>query len=239
MKILAAADVHGIQPVYDWLLAAAREHRVEAIVLAGDLLGCLDGFDKPEAAQEHEAEILASVLDTAEVPVLYIMGNDDLVELNARSSRVQSIHGRRVQCGAFGFVGYQYSLPFMGGTFEKPDADIANDLASMAALMDADTVLVSHSPAHGIQDPGFGDTRIGSVSIRDFLEKHPFHAHIHGHSHAGFGRMGKHLNVAAAGRARSIIIDLKTMEHHVLDQSRSKPNMALQPAAQLDGWRRD
>ncbi len=210
-----------MRPVYDWLLGAAREHRVEAIVLAGDLLGCLEGFATPEAAQEHESETLASLLDKAEAPVLYIMGNDDLVELNSLSHRVRSIHARRVRCGAFSFVGYQYSLPFMGGTFEKPEEDIENDLKSLAALMDADTVFVSHSPVHGILDPGLGDAKIGSSSLRDFLNEHPFQAHIHGHSHAGFGRMGKHFNVASAGRARSMIIDLKRMEHQLLERERS------------------
>jgi hypothetical protein len=64
MKVLAAADVHGIRPVYDWLLAAAQGHDVEAIVLAGDLLGCLDGFETPEAAQQYESAFLVDLLDT-------------------------------------------------------------------------------------------------------------------------------------------------------------------------------
>jgi hypothetical protein len=29
VKILAAADVHGVQPVYEWLVTAAREYRNE------------------------------------------------------------------------------------------------------------------------------------------------------------------------------------------------------------------
>src|SRR5205814_5814808 len=133
MRVLASADVHGKRPVYDWLIAIARKRRVDAIVLAGDLLGYLDGFDTPESAQLHEASMLLELLAGAEVPVLYIMGNDDLIELESRSDRVQSIHGRQVECGRFNFVGYQYSLPFMGGTFEKPDADIKADLAHLPA----------------------------------------------------------------------------------------------------------
>lgn len=52
MRVLAAADIHGKQPVYDWLLTTAREESVEAILLGGDLLGCPDGFDTPEEAEE-------------------------------------------------------------------------------------------------------------------------------------------------------------------------------------------
>jgi len=216
MKVLASADVHGKWPVYDWLLNAAGEHHVDVIVLAGDLLGCPDGFNTPEEAQRHQAHILTELLESAGVPVLYIMGNDDLVELNSLSERVQSIQGRRVAFARFAFVGYQYSLPFMGGTFEKPESEIHTDLASFATLLDAQTVFVSHSPALGILDPGFGEAQIGSSSIRDLLVASPFRAHIHGHSHAGFGRDRSHFNVASAGRARAMLLDLQTMQHQFL-----------------------
>jgi len=216
MWVLASADVHGSRPVYDWLITVAREHHVEAIVLAGDLLGCLDGFDTPEDAQRHEAAMLVELLAGAGMPVLYIMGNDDLIELESGSELVQSIHGRQVECGRFSFVGYQYSLPFMGGTFEKPDADIQIDLARLPTSFGTTTVFVSHSPAFGILDPGFGDARIGSRSLGAFLESNPFRVHIHGHSHAGFGRKDKHFNVASAGRTRAAIIDLDTLQHQFL-----------------------
>ena len=218
MKVLASADLHGKHPVYEWLVRAASEHNVDVIVLAGDLFGCLDGFATPETAQEEEAHLLSEVLAGAGLPVLYIMGNDDLVELNSRFPHVQSIHGRRVQLGRYSFVGYQYSLPFMGGPFEKPEAAIEADVAGVEALIDHGTVIVTHSPALGILDPGVGDTRIGSRSIRDLLDRHAVRAHIHGHSHAGFGRQGSHFNVASAGRERAMILELDTMEHHVVQR---------------------
>jgi Icc-related predicted phosphoesterase len=105
----------------------------------------------------------------------------------------------------------------MGGTFEKPEAGIAADLVALDQLVDPDTVFVSHSPALGILDPGFEETRIGSAAIRDFLARHPVRAHIHGHSHAGFGRQGRHFNVAAGGRARAVVLDLETMEHQIVE----------------------
>jgi Icc-related predicted phosphoesterase len=209
--------------VYNWLLAVARKRRVEALVLAGDLLGFLDRFGAPEETQQHEGELLMKLLAAAEVPVLFIMGNDDLVQLTSTSERVQSIHGRGVSMGSFNFVGYQYSLPFMGGIFEKPEARIKADLIHLAPLLDAQTIFVSHSPAYGILDPGFCDTRIGSISIREFLESRPFRAHIHGHSHAGFGRDGKHFNVASAAEPRAMILDLGTMEHEVLGREHVSP----------------
>ena len=218
MRVLASADLHGNQAVYGWLVRTASAHQVDAVVLGGDLLGCADGFDSAEAAQEHEARRLSEFLASTGFRVLYIMGNDDLVELNATCDRVQSIHGRRIQLGAFTFGGYQYSLPFMGGMFEKSELGIEVDLSALDHLVDADTVFVSHCPAVGVLDPGFGGARIGSSSLLQFLERHSCRAHIHGHSHAGFGRRGSHFNVAAAGRKRAMILDLETLEHQIVQE---------------------
>ena len=217
MQLLMSADQHGKWPVFNWLLTVARERHIDAIVLAGDLLGCPDGFDTPEEAQRHDANRVNELLATAEIPVFYVMGNDDLVELNSNSDQVQSVHERQVRLGRFTIVGYQYSLPFMGGTFEKPDAAIEVDLAPLAGFVDADAIFVSHTPAFGILDPGFRESQIGSRSLRQFLDTKPFLAHIHGHSHAGFGRNGKHFNVASAGRQRAMLLDTETMKHEVLD----------------------
>ena len=216
MRVLASADVHGKFSVYVWLLRTALEYHAEAVVLGGDLFGCLEGFATPEEAQRHEARLLSELLADLGLPILYIMGNDDLVELQPSFAHIQAIHGRRVRLGRYSFVGYQYSLPFMGGTFEKPEADISVDVAALEGLLDVNTVFVSHSPAFGILDPGFAETRIGSTSLRDLLERNPVRAHIHGHSHAGFGREGLHFNVASAGRERAMILDLMTMEHQVI-----------------------
>jgi Icc-related predicted phosphoesterase len=217
VRILASADLHGVRPVYDWLLETAREYHVDAIVLAGDLLGYPDGFDTPEAAQHEEARATLRMLTKAAAPVLYIMGNDDLVELNSLFGQVQSIHARVLRCGSYNFVGYQYALPFMGGIFEKADDEIASDLAGLTKLMGDRTVFVSHSPAHGLLDQGMDGERIGSVAIQKFLAKHPYHAHIHGHCHEEFGRVGNHFNVASARQRRAMIIDLDTLTHQIVD----------------------
>jgi Icc-related predicted phosphoesterase len=87
MLILAAADVHGYRTVSEWLLSEARAAGVDAIVLAGDLLGCPDGFATPEDAQRHDARSLVARLEDAGLPVLYVMGNDDLVEVAPRQPR--------------------------------------------------------------------------------------------------------------------------------------------------------
>ena len=144
------------------------------------------------------------------------MGNDDLVELEPVEGKLEPLHNRRVDFGGFNFVGYQYSLPWMGGDLEKPDEEIEADLKAIEGYLDSRTVLVTHSPAHGILDPGAGPHKIGSRALRDLLDKRPVRAHIHGHSHSGFGRDGNHFNVASAYSKRAMLIDLETLEHEVL-----------------------
>ena len=95
------------------------------------------------------------------------------------------------------------SLPSMGGDLEKPDEEIEEDLRAIEGYLDSRTVLVTHSPAYGILDPGAGPHKIGSRALRNLLQAHPVRAHIHGHSHSGFGRDGNHFNAASARSNRA------------------------------------
>lgn len=210
MRILAAADVHGFVPVYEWLLDVARRE-ADALVLAGDLLP-----SGPIPEQRDAAGDLVSRLRAAGLPVLYIMGNDDDVTLEVADEQIRPLHGARVVLDGYAFVGYQFSPPFVGDVFVKPEREIAADLAGLARLVDPETVLVTHSPARGAVDKAFGIKHAGSKAIAAFLQQHPVAAHIHGHIHEAFGRDGSHFNVASAGRRRAMLIDLPALTHTVV-----------------------
>ena len=152
MKVLAASDVHGNRSVYEWLVQITKE--ADVLVLAGDLLGCPDGFDSVEAAQRADADAVREILRAASCPIYFIMGNDDFVELEPIPDRIESLHGRRLELGRWNFVGYQYSLPFMGGVNEKSEACIRVDLDRLASRVDNETIFVTHSPAYGVLDIG-------------------------------------------------------------------------------------
>lgn len=215
MRILAASDVHGNLETYRWLVDLANSRDVELVVLAGDLLGFAEEIDDPEESQRANAARITAILSASTVPIYYVMGNDDWVELDPPSGRFRSLHGRRVDHAAFNFVGYQCTLPFMGGINERPEAAIAAELAPLAPLIDERTVLVTHSPAAGILDA----TRLGpagSVSLGKLIARQGVRAHIHGHIHGAFGRSGRHFNVSAGRERRAVIIDLESMAHEVL-----------------------
>ena len=219
MKLLASADLHGDHDIYEWLVGVTKSAGPDVIVLAGDLLDGAARFDTIEDAQRADAHEILEILDRVSQPVLYLMGNDDMVELEPHKDSIQSIHNSRVEFGGLNFVGYQYSLPFMGGIFEKSEDGIRDDLSSIDTLVDDRTVLVTHSPAYGVLDIGILDRHAGSVSIKELIERRNPLLHIHGHIHREFGNRGRHFNVAAGGHKRAVLIDTNTMEHQVVSET--------------------
>jgi Icc-related predicted phosphoesterase len=216
MRILAASDIHGNLPFYRGLPESAKRLDADAIVLAGDLLGFPQPFKTVEEAQLADAEDILRFLEPTGVLVFYIMGNDDFVELGSDNSRILSIHTRRIEAGDNNFVGYQYSLPFIGGIYEKSEESIREDLADIAGLVDRKTVFVTHSPAKGYLDKTVLGSEAGSRSIRDVVNSRNPLVHIHGHVHECFGRKSPHFNVATDQSMRAMLIDLDTMRHRVI-----------------------
>ena len=219
MRVLACADLHGFRDVYAWLIEMARTEEPDAVVLAGDLLGFASGYGTFEDAQAADARGIVSRLSEITCPVFYVMGNDDWVDLNPSVPDIQSVHGKRVPFGDFNIVGYQYTLPFMGGINEKPEHEMKDDLEELEKLVDQSTVLVTHGPVHGVLDTVTLGGHVGSTSLSDLVNRRSPRAHIHGHIHYWFGREGRHFNVASAGKKRAMMIDLETMEHRVVEEA--------------------
>jgi Icc-related predicted phosphoesterase len=223
MLILASADLHGSRPVYRWVAAQARRHRPQAIVLAGDLFGFPDGFDSVEAAQADDAAALERELSGLGIPVLYIAGNDDFIDWHASGDGFTDLHARRACVAGQAFVGYHFTPPFVGSCHEKPAAAIADDLRALEPLLDSRTVLVTHGPPRESPAGGPGSWPHPDGGLARLLERRPVRAHIHGHSHAAFGRYGRRFNVAAAARRRGMLIDLGQLTARILEEPPGDP----------------
>jgi len=217
MRILAFADLHGFPGITEAVVRWTREREPDAVVLAGDMLRPMPGPGTLDGSFREGARWLAEVLDPVPCPIYYIMGNDDLVEWDPPQERFRSIHGRRLEQDGWGFVGYQYSLPFMGGVFEKEEGAIAADLEEIRDLVDPRSILVTHAPAAGVHDQLDSPWPAGSPSLAALIRERSPRVHIHGHVHRHFGRTGIHLNVASGGATlRGMLIDLESREHEVL-----------------------
>jgi Icc-related predicted phosphoesterase len=167
VKALISSDLHGNHTAYRWLAGLSAARQVDLMILAGDLLGCPDGYDTVEAAQSQDAAAIVAILKSARIPIYYIMGNDDLVELKPPSDQFISLHGQRVEIG-----------------FEKSEEEMQDDLSGLCNLVDTRTILVTHSPAYGILDQAFLDIHAGSRSILELVDRRQVYAHIHGLSTA-------------------------------------------------------
>jgi Icc-related predicted phosphoesterase len=142
--------------VYEWLREAASENHADLLILAGDLL--IGGWEDEQSEQART--VIIPLLRTVPVPVCYIMGNDDQIDLDPQNESIRPVHGRRMDTGASGVVGYQYSPPFVGGCHEKPEDEIATDLRRIEPILDETTVLVTHSPAYGYVDRIFSGNHV-------------------------------------------------------------------------------
>ncbi len=216
MKVLAISDIHGRIDVYEWVRALVRDYEIETSVLAGDLLGGHGEGSTVEEAQRHESKQIIEILQSLQIPVSYIMGNDDMVDLDYRDELIHPIHAARRELGEYNFVGYQYSPPFMGGIFEKPEDEIEKDLFQIEPLLDEMTILVTHSPARGILDLAGSEFHVGSSSIAKTIERRPVRVHVHGHIHKCFGKDGGHFNVASGRHFRGMVVNLDDLAHEIV-----------------------
>ncbi len=211
MRIWAIADIHGVLPIYEWLVDSAKQHQADAVVIAGDLFA----GDLEEGQQRQAAEIVP-ILQRLPMPCYYLMGNDDNVSLGYEDERIQPLHGRKLVCAGQALAGYEYTPPFVGQRFVKREKEIARDLRALESLWEPQAVLVTHTPALGTLDCVAGSEHVGSRAVAEFLRRRPMLAHIHGPIHSAFGREGNHFNVAAAGQRRAIVIELPSLRHAIV-----------------------
>jgi len=214
MRILAIADIHGAAEVYEWLPETTSEREADLVILAGDLL--IGGWEDEQSEQASRSII--PLLRKIPAPVYYIMGNDDHVDLGHEDERIKPIHGRRLDFGGHNIVGYQYSTPFVGGCYEKPEDEIAADLRQLEPVLDESTILVTHMPMHGYVDLTFSGHHVGSRALSELVARKNVLCHIHGHIHHSFGRADNHFNVAADGKRRAMIIEIPSLSHNVIER---------------------
>jgi len=213
VRILAIADIHGEIEVYEWLRDAVSRYDADTLILAGDLM--MGGWEEEQSEQARN--LVVPLLQTIPVPVFFIMGNDDHIELEPGDEKVRSVHEKRIDFGTYDVVGYQYSTPFIGSCHEKPEEEIAVDLRQIDPLLDENTIFVTHSPAFGFVDRIYAGDQVGSRAINELLACTNVLCHIHGHIHHSFGHAGNHFNVACGGRRRAMIITLPALTHSVIE----------------------
>jgi Icc-related predicted phosphoesterase len=245
MNLLFTSDLHGLEPAYRDFSRRLKEGNYDVGVLAGDLMTFPSEADfesaksglrqtgtvdfEPGSEGARRAELLAlremersfkELLALSGKPVVFVMGNDDGILGDGAAwkseGRIVNIHMRRARYGNTGFVGYQYTSPFIGGTFEKSDEAQKDDFAALGAMIDEATVLVTHGPALGTLDTGHDGQHHGSRALARLVERGPPRLHLFGHIHQSFGIDGTRVNGSYPLSRQFVAIDVDAREARTL-----------------------
>jgi Icc-related predicted phosphoesterase len=177
MRIQCAADFHGKKTRYTAFCHGIEEHSPDLVILAGDL---------------NSSPYFLEFLRDITVPVFTTSGNMDGSEaqklLGAHSILLD---GKHIIHGGVSFVG-------VGGS--KPYIDTLRSYSGTTPLSLEDTpvdVLISHVPPKGMMDKMTLTFHIGSVWVRDVVEKKRPRLVVCGHVHEnpGYARYGDTLVV--------------------------------------------
>ncbi len=218
MRIVAFSDWR-IQPIQDvdWALDAI-DPRPDVLLYAGDdvvrfggrqLSDDASGSWRPTAPIGLEASTTNHFVRLAKRTRLglgAVIGNDCAPADRGiiAGSRVWNLHDKPKLIGGFGVIGLEGSPGSIGFvTYREEDA--SQHLRASAAHFRRGTplIVVSHAPPRGCLDLAlrFGLSRIGSVALRDFVQRNDVQLVICGHCHIGGGqteRFGRCLVVNAA-----------------------------------------
>jgi len=176
-----------------------------------------------KASQKQEAKY-KTILSKAGKFILLIMGNDDglITKQWKDTDRIRNINLKRVIIKGIGFVGYQYTNPFVGGLFEKTEEQQQKNMRKLSEMVDINTILVTHGPAFGLHDKTYNrmkdqEVSIGSKALRLLIDQKKPKLHLFGHLHAGFGIHGSEINGSYPVERKFIGIDLITGKKEIIE----------------------
>jgi hypothetical protein len=181
MIVIGLADVHGntalIKKMKDILEAA------DITLLVGDITN----FGR-QAEIKH---VLTHVIPNTR-KIFAVSGNCDYKDVDAwLSEQNVNLHGKGQVCNGIGFVGLGGSLitPFQTPNEFTEDA-IERYLAHGYSQIPSNIpmILVSHQPPHKTKcDRISSGDHVGSISVREFIEKHQPKICFTGHIHESIG----------------------------------------------------
>jgi len=202
MRIYAVADIHGRIFEIEIIKRNIELYQPDLLIIAGDITGF-----------GHRRSIV-SMLDEMPVPVFTVRGNADYTiteQLFAKYQNLTSLHfNKRIfQSIPFAGLGGTIPIPF----FSKICFNENKVLRKLTALVDPDTILVTHTPPFGVLDTVFGKLHVGSRNLMRFIVNIQPFILICGHIHenAGTVYMGRTLviNCALNRKTTGALIDIK------------------------------
>ncbi len=176
MKILAFSDLHRAAPAARKLVAASQE--ADLVIAAGDFTN-----------HRQDLSGAMALLEGITAPIVMVPGNneseDELRAVAPRNAVV--LHGQQGEIDGLKVFGLGYAVPVT--PFTDWSCDLGEEDASqmLAACGDVD-ILISHSPAKGVADVTSQGVSLGSVAVREAVERVQPQLMVCGHIHDSWGQ---------------------------------------------------
>lgn len=180
MKILAVADIHGMISAFEEIALRATKEKPDMILIAGDIIGgslrC-----RPDRVERE----MKNLVKIANCDIVVTPGNHDHPQVMAEGFEwLSSCHllvndeiSFDTDSGAITIFGTPWTPQFGNWHFMKPESEL-----EYAIPPEAD-ILLSHGPPLGYGDMSCYGDRIGSVKLRDAIQRSNVRHVICGHNH--------------------------------------------------------
>ncbi len=210
MKILGITDIHNRIENLQRILKDADQ--VDLVCLGGDLTN----FGTPE-----NAETIVHIAQSNKVPVLAVAGNCDTALIDQRLMELSvSVAGRGMIIKDIGIHGLSATPPWRRGMYEFEEEQLAQQLeVGFSQVQNArwHVVLAHVPPRNGKLDRTFFFQHVGSLALREFVDKTQPALVICGHIHESRGveMLGATtvVNCGAAASGYYALIELEDEVH--------------------------
>ncbi len=179
MKILAFSDLHHSRSRAEAIVEAAKD--ADLVIGAGDFCN-----------MRQELPAAMGMLGGMAAPLIVVPGNaESSVELiHAAPHGARVLHGGGIEIDGLRLFGLGYGVPV------TPFGDWSCDLSeaqaeSMLAACGQVDILILHSPPRGVVDLTSGGVSVGSVAIREAIERLQPELALCGHVHECWGKSGE------------------------------------------------
>lgn len=178
MKLLLFSDLHTDRDAADAIVRRAQA--VDILIGAGDF-----------ASVRRNLHTCIDILRAVDRPTILVAGNNETTdELRAACGQWSSahiLHGSQVTVGQFTFYGIGGGIPVTPfGTWSYDFTE--EEARELLADCPQGCILVTHSPPKGAVDVAEGGKSLGSIAIRETVERVQPLLVVCGHIHASAGR---------------------------------------------------
>jgi Icc-related predicted phosphoesterase len=180
MNILAVTDLHSSGRINQTGLSEViTQENIDLLIIAGDLTTW---------GTAKLVEKILSKFNKFEIPILYIPGNmDPKKSSDIQMKNITPLHKKAIEFSGITFIGIGGSNPTpfpCPNIFTEEEINQMLETAKQNAGENVPLILVSHTPPKNSEaDKVRGEHHVGSIAVRNFIEKYNPLVVICGHIH--------------------------------------------------------